>query len=158
VQSMSQVGGSAGTRYRLRRQAWALSLLFVFAILGAVLHAGVAQAANPWATPERPYPHTRATAQRMIYGHGTLSGTFNKLSGTFNKYVRVELWQFYRNSWHRVGHADSGWTNEYAPRLIATVKCGGANQSYLWFTSVHGWNHFNGYLGSKDSGIVRHHC
>ena len=44
----------------------------------------------------------------MIYGPGTLSGTFNK-------YVRVELWQFYRNSWHRVGHAASGWTNEYAP-------------------------------------------
>ena len=43
-------------------------------------------------------------------------------------------------------------------RLIATVKCGGANQSYLWFTGVHGWNHFNGYLGSKDSGIIRHHC
>jgi hypothetical protein len=79
-----QVGGSAGTRYRLWRQAWALSLLFVFAILGAVLHAGVAHAANPWATPERPYPHTRATGQRMIYGPGTLSGTFNK-------YVRVEL-------------------------------------------------------------------
>ncbi len=43
-------------------------------------------------------------------------------------------------------------------RLIATVKCGGANQSYLWFTGVHGWNHFNGYLGGKDSGIIRHHC
>lgn len=38
------------------------------------------------------------------------------------------------------------------------VKCGGANQSYLWFTRVRGWNHFNGYLGSKDSGIIRHHC
>jgi len=35
------------------------------------------------------------------------------------------------------------------------MKCGGANQSYQWFASVHGWHHFNGYLGSKD---IRHHC